>query len=110
MDAAGAQTQQAEINLGFTTIRSPIEGKAGLAKAQLGDLVGPSSGALTSVSKSIRSANFAVSEQVVYKSLERDAAAGGSLNEASSRWNCCWPGATFTLKKDGSNSRATRWM
>jgi membrane fusion protein (multidrug efflux system) len=64
--------------LGFTTIRSPIDGKAGLAKAQLGDLVGPSFGALTSVSKinPIR-ANFAVSEQLVYKSLQRDAAAGG---------------------------------
>jgi len=39
--AAKAQVRQAEINLGFTKIFSPIDGIAGIAKAQIGDLVGP---------------------------------------------------------------------
>ena len=39
-----AAVQQAELNLGFTTIRSPVDGVAGLASAyaQVGNLVGPS--------------------------------------------------------------------
>ncbi len=39
--AAKAQVRQAEINLGFTKIFSPIDGIAGIANAQIGDLVGP---------------------------------------------------------------------
>ncbi len=78
VDAAKAGVMQAELNLGFTTIRSPIDGLAGLAKAQVGDLVGPASGPLTTVAaiNPIR-VNFAVSEQTVYKSLQRDAKVGG---------------------------------
>ena len=39
--AAQAQVRKAEIDLGFTKISSPIDGIAGIAKAQIGDLVGP---------------------------------------------------------------------
>ncbi|MEI9962673.1 MAG: efflux RND transporter periplasmic adaptor subunit [Limisphaerales bacterium] len=35
VDAAKAGVMQAELNLGFTTIRSPIDGLVGLAKAQV---------------------------------------------------------------------------
>jgi RND family efflux transporter MFP subunit len=49
--AAKAQVEQAEVNLDFTRIRSPIDGIASLARAQIGDLVGPSTGELTTVSK-----------------------------------------------------------
>jgi len=45
--AAGTQ---AEVNLGYATIKSPIDGIVGLARAQVGDLVGPSTGVLTTVS------------------------------------------------------------
>ena len=38
--AAKAQVRKAELNLGFTKITSPINGIAGAANAQLGDLVG----------------------------------------------------------------------
>src|SRR6266850_1396804 len=48
--AAKAQVAAATLNLGFTTIQSPIEGIAGIATAQVGDLVGPNSGTLTTVS------------------------------------------------------------
>ncbi len=38
--AAQAQVRKAELDLGFTKIASPIDGIAGAAKAQMGDLVG----------------------------------------------------------------------
>src|SRR5437867_1827258 len=50
VEAAKAQVATATLNLGFTTIQSPIEGIAGIATAQVGDLVGPNSGTLTTVS------------------------------------------------------------
>lgn len=50
VEATKAGVATATLNLGFTTILSPIEGIAGIATAQIGDLVGPSSGTLTTVS------------------------------------------------------------
>jgi membrane fusion protein (multidrug efflux system) len=49
--AARAAVENARINLGFTKIISPINGVAGLATTQIGNLVGPALGAeLTTVS------------------------------------------------------------
>src|SRR5205823_10567296 len=48
--SAKAQVEQAQLNLEFTRITSPIDGIASIAKAQIGDLVGPASGELTTVS------------------------------------------------------------
>ena len=48
--SAKAQVETAQLNLGFTKITSPINGIASIAKAQIGDLVGPASGELTTVS------------------------------------------------------------
>lgn len=50
--AAKAAVEKAELDLGFTKITSPIDGVAGIAKAQVGDLVGPAgqSKELTTVS------------------------------------------------------------
>lgn len=39
--AARAALEKAELDLGFTRIHSPIDGIAGIAKAQIGNLVGP---------------------------------------------------------------------
>jgi membrane fusion protein (multidrug efflux system) len=62
--SAKAAVQQARLNLEFTKILSPIDGLAGQAKAQVGDLVGPSSGPLTAVSTvDPIKAYFLVSEQ-----------------------------------------------
>lgn len=47
---AQASVQQAQLNLDFARVTSPIDGIAGLARAQIGDLVGPASGNLTLVS------------------------------------------------------------
>ena len=48
---AQAQVRKVELDLGFTKIASPIDGIAGAAKAQMGDLVGtPQASVLTTVS------------------------------------------------------------
>ncbi|MBO0694487.1 MAG: efflux RND transporter periplasmic adaptor subunit, partial [Verrucomicrobia bacterium] len=51
VEADEAAVQQAELNLGYTKIIAPIEGVAGFANAQVGDLVSPTSGPLTTVSQ-----------------------------------------------------------
>lgn len=51
VEAAQAAVEEAQLNIGFTKIASPVDGIAGIAKAQLGNLVGPSmQSELTSVS------------------------------------------------------------
>ena len=50
IQADQAAVETASINLGFTHIVSPIDGVAGIAQAQVGDLVSTSSGELTAVS------------------------------------------------------------
>ena len=51
VEADAAAVQQADLNLGYTRITAPIDGVAGFANSQVGDLVGPSTGALTTVSQ-----------------------------------------------------------
>ena len=46
-----AAVKTAELNLGYTKITAPVDGVAGIASAQVGDLVGPSTGTLTTVSQ-----------------------------------------------------------
>ena len=46
---AQALLEQAKINLGYTEIRSPIDGRIGLANFTIGNLVSPSSGALATI-------------------------------------------------------------
>jgi membrane fusion protein, multidrug efflux system len=47
--AAQAMLDQAEINLGYTEIRSPIDGRIGIAIFTIGNLVDPSSGKLATI-------------------------------------------------------------
>jgi membrane fusion protein, multidrug efflux system len=62
--SAKALVEQARLNLEFTKIASPIDGMPDIPKAQLGDLVGPASGELTTVSRTDPiKAYFSVSEQ-----------------------------------------------
>jgi RND family efflux transporter MFP subunit len=69
--AAEAQVEQAKLNLSFTSVRSLIDGVAGLAKGQIGDLVGPST-ILTTVSQvEPIKAYFAISEQEYLKFASR---------------------------------------
>jgi membrane fusion protein (multidrug efflux system) len=69
--ASAAAVESARVNLGFTKLLSPIDGIAGAATTQVGNLVGPSSNAVTTVSTlDPIKANFTVSEQE-YLSLTR---------------------------------------
>lgn len=50
VQADEAAVESARLNLGWTRITSPVEGVAGIALGQIGDLVGPSGPLLTTVS------------------------------------------------------------
>jgi len=50
VEAAMATVETAQLNLGFTRLTSPIDGVAGIAQQQVGALVNPSSGPVTTVS------------------------------------------------------------
>jgi membrane fusion protein (multidrug efflux system) len=50
IQADKAAVENATLNLGFCRITSPIDGIAGTAQAQIGDLVGPGTAVLTTVS------------------------------------------------------------
>ncbi|HEY4359550.1 MAG TPA: efflux RND transporter periplasmic adaptor subunit [Bryobacteraceae bacterium] len=70
--AAAAALENANVNLGFTKLVSPIDGIAGVAAVQVGNLVGPSGNAVTTVSTlDPIKANFTVNEQE-YLSLTRN--------------------------------------
>jgi membrane fusion protein (multidrug efflux system) len=51
VQADEAAVKQAELNLGYTKITAPIDGIAGFANNQVGDLVSPTSGPLTTISQ-----------------------------------------------------------
>ena len=77
VQTASAAAEKAKINLGFTRILSPVDGIAGVAKAQLGDLVGPSDpDPLTAVSQlDPIQVSFPVSEQEYLRYASRVQAA-----------------------------------
>lgn len=64
VSSARAAADQARLNLSFTHIVAPVDGISGLIKAQIGDLVGPATGILTTVSRvDPIKAYFPISEQ-----------------------------------------------
>ncbi|MBU4365870.1 MAG: efflux RND transporter periplasmic adaptor subunit [Verrucomicrobia bacterium] len=72
LESAQAAVQQTELNLGFTKVTSPIDGIAGIAEAQIGDLVGPNTAELTAISTvNPIKAYFPVSEQEYMKAMEK---------------------------------------
>lgn len=86
VDAAQAQVDQAQLNLAFTQVRSLVDGIAGLAKGQIGDLVGPTT-LLTTVSQvDPIKAYFAFSDQeyLVAASAISEVAAGKPIPRAES--------------------------
>src|SRR5580704_9931931 len=64
VEAAKAALEAANVNLGFTKLYSPIDGIAGNAQIQIGNLVSPAANAVTTVSTlDPIKVTFAVSEQ-----------------------------------------------
>jgi RND family efflux transporter MFP subunit len=71
VESAQAAVEMAKVNTSFTHLGSPIDGIAGQAQVQVGNLVNPSSGVITTVSTlDPIKANFTVGEQE-YLSLTR---------------------------------------
>src|SRR6266849_2940310 len=69
--AAKAQVEQAQLNLGFTDVKSLVDGIAGIAQVQIGNLVNPTT-VLTSVSQiDPIKAYFSISEQEYLHYAER---------------------------------------
>ena len=74
---AQALLEQARINLGYTEIRSPVDGRIGLANFTVGNLVSPSSGPLaTIVSQDPIYVTFQASEADIIEYKHRIAASG----------------------------------
>jgi len=70
--SAQAQVEQAQLNLGFTRITSPVDGITSIAKGQIGDLVGPATGELATVSTvDPIKAYFDVTEQAYINFVKR---------------------------------------
>src|SRR4029077_5502559 len=66
--AASAALDQAKLNVEYTKILSPVSGIAGIAVPGIGDLVGPSTGVLTQISKvDPIKASFQISEAEYYE-------------------------------------------
>ena len=64
VEAAKASLETARLNLGFTRLMSPIDGIAGVAQIQIGNLVSPTTNSVTTVSTvDPIKVNFAVSDQ-----------------------------------------------
>lgn len=77
VESAKANVATAELNLSFTKIVAPIDGIAGIAQAQVGDLISPSGQPLATVSTvDPIKAYFTVSEQE-YLDYSRKSKAGG---------------------------------
>ncbi len=76
--AAQAQQKQSEINLGYTEIRAPIDGKIGRAAVTLGNVVSPGSGTLaTIVSQDPMYVVFPVPVRVLLQLRQHTAGNGG---------------------------------
>src|SRR6476660_8325470 len=78
VQAAQAQVQASQINLDYTDIRSPIDGKIGRTAVTEGNVVGPGSGVLTTiVSQDPMYVLFPVSVRAGLELRERYATRGG---------------------------------
>src|SRR6267143_5069914 len=78
VQSAQAQVQSSQINLDYTDIRSPIDGKIGRTAVTEGNVVGPGSGVLTTiVSQDPMYVTFPVSVREALALRERYATRGG---------------------------------
>ena len=77
VESAKAAVETAQLNLEWTQVKSPIDGIAGFATVQVGDLVTPAT-LLTTVSQvNPIKVNFPISEQEYLQASDRDQGASG---------------------------------
>jgi membrane fusion protein, multidrug efflux system len=87
--AAEASLESSKLNLGFSTIVSPVDGVAGIANAQVGDFISPQSqNPLTTISTvNPILANITPSEQEYLKAMQETERVGESEKQALGRLN-----------------------
>jgi membrane fusion protein, multidrug efflux system len=87
--AAEASLESAKLNLGFSTIVSPIDGVAGIANAQVGDFISPQSlNPLTTISTvNPILANITPSEQEYLRAMRETERVGETEKQALGRLN-----------------------
>ena len=88
--AARANLADAQLNLGYTRVTSPIDGIAGFRNANIGDLVGPSDGKPLATVSQVDPiyAEVPISEQIAYSIFRRqvtDPSAGRPADPAPPR-------------------------
>jgi membrane fusion protein (multidrug efflux system) len=74
VQAAKAMVEQARLNLDWTKVYSPIDGIAGVANSQVGDLVGPTTKMTTISNVNPIRAYFSISENAYLQNADRIAA------------------------------------
>ena len=85
--AAKAAVDAAQLNVQFCKIISPVDGIAGLAQAQIGDLLGPGSGPLTTVVKvDPIKVYFSVSQDLMTRIQMKMLAAGKAIRPDPERY------------------------
>ncbi len=84
IEAAEAAAEEARLNLGFTKVHSLINGIAGIATIQIGNLVSPTTVLTTVSSLDPIKAYFSISEQE-YLALAGDLHSGAGLLQAGNR-------------------------
>ena len=107
---AQAHVEQAELNLAWTTIASPIQGVAGISKAQVGDLVTPETPLATVSQLDPIKVNFPISEKAYLEvvrntggsSAEGRLASAGPILELFLADESAWPerGTPFVLGRN----------
>ncbi|HML15991.1 MAG TPA: efflux RND transporter periplasmic adaptor subunit [Bryobacteraceae bacterium] len=83
IQAAEAALETAQLNLGFTRVRSLIDGIAGIASIQIGNLVSPTTVLTTVSSVDPVKVYFSISEQEYLALAGRIKSAGGMLRQNS---------------------------
>jgi membrane fusion protein, multidrug efflux system len=84
IESAEAGVETAQLNLGFTKVRSLIDGIAGIASIQIGNLVGPNTVLTTVSSVDPVKAYFSISEQEYMALSAKLKSGGGDLLRAGS--------------------------
>ena len=100
----------AQLNLSFTKIVSLIDGIAGVAQAQIGDLVGQSSLLTTVSTLDPIKVYFPVSEREYLDYVRENPMQRNAPRNTVWRWRWFWPTARFIRTKAQFRLPTARWM
>ena len=107
VQAVTATVETAKLNLSFTRLTSPIDGLAGIAQQQVGALVSPASGPVTTVSTVDPIKVYFTASEQEYLDFHRRYPTAGTLDAARKGWcwSSSWRTAAFIRTRGASISR-----